>query len=69
VIALEDAAHESAIGSGGGFFYWNSGSRFLRSASVGLPSPVQTKHRAPARHAFGMAAGRERAFKAPEEMP
>src|SRR2546430_10765380 len=25
------------------FFDWNSGSRFLRSASVGLPSPVQTK--------------------------
>jgi hypothetical protein len=52
------------------FFAWNSGRRFLRSASVGLPSPVQT-NASSARRATrsGWRWVKSAAFNAPEEMP
>jgi len=52
------------------FFDWNSGRRFLRSASVGLPSPVQTKaSRARRATRSGRRSANTAAFSAPEEMP
>ena len=52
------------------FFDWNSGSRFLRSASVGLPSPVQTKASSASRATrSGWRWANSAAFKAPDEMP
>jgi hypothetical protein len=52
------------------FFDWNSGRRFLRSASVGLPSPVQTNASSASRATrSGWRWANSPAFNAPEEMP
>ena len=64
------ATAETSTRIGRRFLAWNSGSFFLRSASVGLPSPVHTKASS-ARRATrsGCCCAKSAALSAPELMP